>query len=217
MGLRVIGGLNTRIVYLGRQITGSNASSYSFGGVGLSEAWPRRHIIVGFNAAYNGGAFTRPSVTNICGEAPSLVVSEPSGDSAGDWWQLWVAHVPTNTSNTIQASRAASMTHGAIMVWAAYDLTSGTPVDAQVGGLSNPSSVSLNMQSRGVAVGFSAYPSGQGDASWSGLSENDEATGSGTASARRFSGASIDKAAAGSLAVSVSTSGNHRMIAASWK
>lgn len=220
MGLHVIGGRNTRIVYLGAQVIGSNASSYTFSSLsptpGFGEESPRRYIIAAFHAGQLGPDFTKPICTDIGGVAPTQVLSNPDGPSGGTWSQLWIAAVPTNADETLTFSRAGLMTHGLIEVWAGYDLASAVPTDTEIGSSANPSLGDITVAGGGCVVAFATTTSA-GAFTWGGVAIDHEATGTGTASSRRYSAAHADKLAAGLLSISSSQAASHAFIAASFR
>lgn len=215
-----IGGANTRVVYLGTQIIGSNASTYNATGITLSDPWPRRHIIVGFSTFALTANLTQPNVTSICGNgSPALVRTEPVGNALF-WRQLWIASAPTNASNTITATRAASMAYGAFSAWAAYDLQSATPTDNITSPVADPtSSASINVTAGGIIVLFTNLETARGTITLTGVTKDAQVSGTGTASGTSVTTGSASKMAGPSVSLTstAGSGGNNNFIAASFR
>lgn len=212
-----IGGRNTRVIWRQHAIDGSNQSTYTFTGVNFGAVSTRRHIIVafGFGAGSLGASLAPPTMT--IGGVSATAVIDLGATSGTSGRPLWIAAVPTGTTGTIVVTRASGMTYGIIEVWTAYDLISATPVHTVAGTLANPSTGNLTTSSGGIAVGMASAAAAGGGFTWTNLTENDDATGSGTASAVQYTAADASKTASGTLALSLAQGGAIRMFAASFR
>jgi len=107
------------------------------------------------------------------------------------------------------------MTHGALSVWAAYDL----PGDSFVDGFDffgNPAADNLDTLASGIAVAF-VVASSASAVSWTGLTLDGALTGTGTASGVTISAASRSKTTAGALAIQADQGANISLNAASYR
>ena len=219
MGLRVIGGANTRVEYQGAGNDGANRSSYTFNGVSLGDAVSRKHIIVAFwcGSLLGTPGADGPDACTINGVAATLVEGVGSTTT-----RIWIAACNTDTSGTVVVSRSAGsgMSIGHIDVWAAYDLKSATPIDTALGGFTGPATGSLDTQGGGIAVAAASATNASAlTFAWTGLLV-DEAGGTvgGTAGGTsRYSAASKSKTLTETLAIESDTTVNCRFIAASFR
>lgn len=213
-----VGSGNTRVEFCGSQIIGSNATEYNATGITFTDEWPRRWIIVAFCTTQIGVDLTQPTVNTIGGVAATLVFSDPLGVGS-TWRQLWIAKVPTNADNTINATRAGTMSDGRFMAWAAYDLRSATATDTLISSSADPSSGTIDVSSGGLVVAFTDSTTALGTLSWTGVTKDDQINGTGTAAGRSISAASASKLPAPDLSITLdgSSAGNTQIWAASFR
>jgi hypothetical protein len=185
-------------------VDNTNSATHTYTNVSFSEPNPRRHIIVGLNEFQGGSNFAAPHACTIGGVAATLVLQ--SGATGVQVRQIWIAAVPTGLTGSVVIQRAGTMS-SAIIVWAAYDLSSATAYGTALGSFGHPATASLNTPSGGIAVAFVVVGNGGVNISWSGglTEDTDFSQGAGA----RMSGASASRTPqAAPLAISASNSGS---------
>lgn len=169
----VTGSRLPRIVFTDFDGSGSDTSTYTFTGKSFGDPSEKRHVIVGFRGTALGSNLNNPNACSIGGVTATLVRE----GQASTFVQLWIALVPTGETGSVVVSRSGgNMTAGCIVVWAAYDLKSATPVATAyqnvLSSSGNTIDLSLNTPSNGIVVAFaSSNRSGQ-TCTWSGLTED---------------------------------------------
>jgi hypothetical protein len=98
----------------------------AFQGLDFGTEGANRHVIVGIIASRTSGSPTISGVT-IGGVAATIVaqITEASRGIAG----IAIAAVPTGATGDVVVTMSGACSRCAIIIWAAYDLTSATPAD----------------------------------------------------------------------------------------
>lgn len=146
-----------------------NATSYTFNSSPIGDEAADRFVVVSMLARGGGSV----SSFTINGVSASQIYDAGSGN---DRIEFWGATVPTGTSVSIAITIGSAASNMAIGVWSIYGLQSTTPVDADVS-TTNGGTISLDVPTGAVVIGASNCNSGSATThSWTGLSENFDAT-----------------------------------------
>lgn len=165
----IIGGSKpATVVFTDDAVDHDNRNAYSFT-VDIGTAHPSRRVIfavgtfTGLGTTVSGITFNGSSVTPIITEAQL---------------RLCIVDAPTGATATISVTYSGGEANGtAVMVWAAYNLKSSTPVDTAQNTLSigtAAADLSVNTKSGGVAVGATWSGANGTNQTWAGLTEDFE-------------------------------------------
>ena len=172
LGTGVLGDKPASIVWTDDDKDHNNKNSYSFT-VDVGSAATGRKVI--FAVGTFSGLGTTINTVTFNGNTPTLLITESI-------LRLYIADAPTGTTATIAVTYSGTQASGcAVMVWAAYDLKSGTPVDTEQSTLAVSTAaadLSINTRSGGIAVAAAWGGANGTNETWVGLSEDVENTSS---------------------------------------
>jgi hypothetical protein len=170
-------------------------ATYTFTDMAIGTAADDRVVVVGFNTR------AIPGITSIVigGVTATSIASQASGSSKV--W-MYAAVVPTGTTATIVCTFSGTISRCGIGVISIYGASGVTPEDT-AGSAIDPASATLTIPVKGVAVGF-VYANNAASFTWTGLTEGYDTA---VESTLIHSGAAVEYAAGGDLAVSADAAG----------
>lgn len=165
----------------------SNLVTYTFSGVSIGTAAASRRVVV----ATHGLSTASLGTVTVGGVSATRFYHETTTGIG-----LWIADVTTGTTATVVVTNGGGLTagHCSIGVFALYWLRGTTPTDTEYMDGARGSPQSINVDARGVALGFAVATT---DISWTGLAEDSQVTGSGLF----MSAASVESGTTQSLSV----------------
>lgn len=176
----------------------TNLATYTFSSLNLGTAYTDRKIIIGIGA--RAGTSQTPTSVTVGGVTATHVASVvQNGSYAG----IYIASVPTGTTGNVVVTFPGGMVRAAVGVWSARRLQSTTATDTATDP-DNPISQALTMAagSIGIAVGFTQGTTAH---TWTGFTKNFQEDISDNNNSS-VSGASLARATAGTVTVTMSTS-----------
>lgn len=195
------------IVYTDSVASASDLTTYTFAGRAISTAAADRYVIVGVGGSNSADV----SSLTVGGNSATEIIDVADGVSA--YAGLWIVNVTTGTTADIVVTFSGGINRCGIGVWAAYGLSSGTPLDSDTS-VAAPGSITLTTTAGGIAVSFANGNAGGGSDSWTGVTEDFDISGE---ASHAFTGGSAATAGA-SLGITVTYSGTsaEAMVAASF-
>lgn len=153
--------------YLQTTTSTSNASQYTFSGVGTGTAVADRRNIVAAKARAGGGALT--SIT-VGGDSATELLDAVNGEVVIG---LYIILNAVGTSEDIIVTFSASHTAAAIDTWESTGLPSNTPVDSGTSTAASPTDT-LTTVSGGFVVAAVGNSHASTAVSWAGVTERDD-------------------------------------------
>lgn len=201
-------------VYQTNAVDASNLTTYTFSSQAFGTAASNRRIVVGVYGRQGGSTLSISSVT-IGGVSASAVATQTS-DTSHNLAALYIADVPTGTTGDVVVTWGVAIDRCGIGVWAIYGSGSATASDTDsANGTTDPSAVTLTVPAKGVAIAYGGSADGS-TATWANITEKFDGSIEATIV---HTGASIDSAAGGNLALSCDWSGTsspRAVVFASW-
>lgn len=157
----VVSGGRPQATFREIRTSSTDAFVYTFPGVDFGPPSPRRKIVA---AAMVGTG--EPWAVAIGGVTATKIARS-----------FWIADVPSGTSGDVYLDgsySAIAWPNASIAVWSVERLLSSTAVDSKRWPNDYPLPFNLNMNSRGVALGFAFGVVGSSSITWLGLSEDAE-------------------------------------------
>ncbi len=152
----------------------TDLTTYTFSTVDIGTANADRCVIVSAIARKSGASATLSTVT-IGGVSATIVVQNTNNVTNTDVAGLAAAIVPTGTTGDIVVTWSAGMLRSQIGVWTAIGTDSCTTPHDTGSSLSGDPSTTIDIADAGAAVGAGLTAAGT-TASWTGLTENFDAT-----------------------------------------
>lgn len=167
------GGATPTLTFVGCTFNNTNLGTYTFAAQNVSTAGANRHTIVGVIATDSATSFNVSSLT-IGGDA-ATEVADQGGTGLGDA-ALYIMANAADTAEDIVVTWSESVSNTAICVWAAYDLSSATPVGTNTAfdTAAAAMTLSVNTSANGIAVGVCQSSNGA-SFTWTGLTERADA------------------------------------------
>ena len=158
------------ISYIGFTVNITNQQVYTFNSQSVGLAGNRKTIL-GILSQDSAPDFSVSSVLVNGIAATSVVQSTATGSEA--LAALYIIDNPTGTTANIVVTFSESVASAALIIWAAYDLSSETPTDTENGfeTASAALTLSLNVAEFGVAAGVSCSTADPETNTWVGFTE----------------------------------------------
>lgn len=151
--------------------SGVDGTTFTFEDVPIGPAVDERRVIVG---TVQGLSSVAVSSITIGGVSASVKKAQASGTGNAE---IWLAEVPANVGTTadIVVTWGSAVGRSCAAVWAAYNLSSDTPVDTDGGNISttaNGSDLSLTTTAGGFVVGIGMHSNfTSGNMTWRNMTE----------------------------------------------
>lgn len=161
----------------------SDASSYTDTAVDLGRATPSRLIIVAISTKHNNSGQTISSVTVGGNALDPDIFRNNTGNSVNGQVAIYSGEIPTGTSGDVVVTFTGTMRCCMIGTYRAANLASNDLFDSDpASDIDDQNSMSLNIPAGGIAIGVCSHVSGSDSVTWSGLTEDDDETDSGSCS-----------------------------------
>lgn len=163
-------GLAVTASYEASAVSGTDLTTYTFSSQALGTAAGNRKIVI----AVSGGTSARTvSTLTVAGVSASLLVASLGAEMAAE---LWIAEVPTGTTGDVVVTFSAANDRAGIGVFALYG--AGLTVWDSFTSTANPPTGTIDCPIGGVIIGTvsTQSESGANTFSWSGLTEQYDAT-----------------------------------------
>lgn len=191
----------------------SGLATHTFSSATLGVEATDRTIVVGYHASRSGDPGA-PTIT-VNGVGLTNILSVYNNNSR---ITMASALVPSGTTVTITCANVSTSFRSGIGVWAIYGLASSTPTSS-ASDITSPLSQALTIPANGVGVGVMMNNGAGQTCTWSGLTEDYDATITGGGGSDLYSGASLYSFAGASPTVVADRSGassNDKMIVAAF-
>jgi len=165
-----------------------NRSVYTFSSQAVGTAGSNRDVAVCVTLRGNS---TSPTSVTVGGTNLSQAVSSIA---SSDVAEIWIGAIPTGTTADVVVTFSASQSRCAVNTYAIYDLVSTTPSDTATSS-ADPASLNMDIPSgNSIALGC-AYTNTTSDATWTGLTEDNDSSdhGGNFAASDAFSSSETDR------------------------
>jgi hypothetical protein len=150
------------LTYVTNDVDATNQVTYTFPGVSIGTAAADRYVIVGIVSRH--ASFSRTIVSaSIAGVAATVIAD---GDISRSQAAILIALVPAGTTGDIVVEFTAVAERAGIAVWAAYGLSSPTPIDSL-----NTASGTLDIDTAADGIIVAVHLGVSQTPVWSGITE----------------------------------------------
>jgi hypothetical protein len=154
----------------------NNDAAYTFTDQALGAAAPDRYVVIAV-VLRDAGGLPEASTVTVQGISATEAVGVTFNNTTEAYYaSLWIAAVPTGTTGTVVVTGNATMTDCAISLYRVTGIASPTPSDTDTdSGDKSLFSMDLDVQSRGIAIGVAIHETHLTAATWTGLTEDEDA------------------------------------------
>lgn len=167
------GGGSVSITQLDHGEDATTSNVYTFTSKSTGVAASNRFVIIGISTRFGGTTITSLTVTVGLVSATKVVSAANTTGGNTTLSELWIAAVPTGTSDNVVVTYSAGVLRCGLNMWRMVGAASGT-ASASGSSVVDPTTATIIIPNNGSAVGYvvSDFNGGSGAISWTNLTQS---------------------------------------------